>query len=145
MREILSEALWLGNAADLSDPASVLQAGILAVVDLAVEQLMPTFPRTMIYCRFLIIDGQQESLGALQAAIETAVIMLKAQIPTLICCNAGMSRSPAVAAAALSLAIGGSPDDRLREIVSGHPHDVSPGLWDEARRLCSRMRKEGAL
>ena len=41
-----------------------------------------------------------------------------------------MSRSPAVVAAVLSIVQGGSPDEKLKEIVAGHPHDVSPQLWE---------------
>jgi hypothetical protein len=41
-----------------------------------------------------------------------------------------MSRSPAVVAAALAIVEGGSPDEKLRQVVSGQPHDVSPQLWD---------------
>ena len=58
------------------------------------------------------------------------VFLLKKQIPTLVYCGAGMSRSPAVVAAVLSIVQGGSPDEKLKEIVAGHPHDVSPQLWE---------------
>jgi protein-tyrosine phosphatase len=142
MREAVSGRLWLGNSGDLGNTANVLQAGIQAVIDLAVEQLMPSFPRTIMYCHFPVMDGQQELPAALQAAIETVAIMLRARIPTLVCCSAGMSRSPAVAAAALSIAAGGTPDDRLREIVRGQPHDVSPGLWDEVHKAVRQIREE---
>ena len=70
--------------------------------------------------------------------IQTVVFLLKKQIPTLVDCGAGMSRSPAVVAAALSIVQGGSPDERLKEIVAGHPHDVSPQLWEVVCRACSK-------
>ena len=46
-----------------------------------------------------------------------------------------MSRSPAVVAAALSIVQGGSPDEKLKEIVAGHPHDISPHLWEAVCRV----------
>ena len=49
-----------------------------------------------------------------------------------------MSRSPAVVATALSIAQGGSPEETLREIVAGQPHDVSPQLWETVKRACSK-------
>jgi hypothetical protein len=49
-----------------------------------------------------------------------------------------MSRSPAVVAAALSIFQGGSPEDRLKEVVAGHPHDVSPHLWEAVVSVCVR-------
>jgi hypothetical protein len=48
--------------------------------------------------------------------------------------NAGDARNWAavvdagVEAAAISIVQGGSPDDKLRSIVTGYPHDVSPQL-----------------
>ena len=68
-------------------------------------------------------------------AIQTVVSLLKKQIPTLVYCGAGMSRSPAVVAAALSIVQGGSPEEKLKEIVAGHPHDVSPHLWEAVCRM----------
>jgi protein-tyrosine phosphatase len=74
-------------------------------------------------------------------AIETVASLLRAEIPTLVFCRAGMSRSPSVVAAALSLVEGGSPEDRLRQVVAGHPHDVSPQLWTTVREVCQGIGK----
>ena len=139
MREILPGKLWLGNTADARNIASIMQADILAVVDLAAEQPMPTFPRSLVYCRFPILDGQQTSQAALRVAIEAIVLLMRSGIPTLVSCSAGMSRSPAVVAGALSVLQGGSADDRLRQIALGHPHDVSPKLWQDVRDVCAEM------
>jgi protein-tyrosine phosphatase len=141
MREILPSKLWLGNSADVHDAEGILQTGIAAVIDLAFEQLMPTLPRSLVYCRFPIMDGQQTSPFALRAAIETLVSLLNKEIPTLVCCSAGMSRSPAVVAGAIAISQGGDPDNRLREIAMGHPHDVSPQLWQDVRCICAEMEK----
>ena len=141
MREIVPEELWIGSAADLGNVVAVVQAGVAGVVDLAVELSMPTFPRGMTYCRFPVTDGQQDSPAVLRAAIETVVALLRAELPTLVCCGAGMSRSPAVAAGALAILRGGNPDDHLRRIALGHPHDISPQLWQEVRRICQESRQ----
>jgi hypothetical protein len=143
MREILSGRLWLGNSADLRNVENILRNGIQAVFDLAIEQLMPTLPRTLIYCRFPVSDGQQDSSTALRTAIETVVFFLQREVPALVCCGAGMSRSPAVVAGALSVVQGGTPDERLRQIAIGHPHDVSPQLWEDVRWICAEMEEKG--
>ena len=142
MREILPSYLWLGNSADLRAVERVLQSGIQAVIDLAVEQLAPALPRTLVYCRFPILDGEQTSATVLRTAIETLVLFLERGIPTLVCCSAGMSRSPAVAAGALSIFRGGNPDDHLRKIVMGYPHDVSPQLWQDVRDTCAEIKEK---
>jgi len=141
MREILASKLWLGNSADLRNVEGILQNGIQAVIDLAIEQLMPTLPRTLVYCCFPILDGEQSFPTALRMAIETLVLFLQGEAPTLVCCSAGMSRSPAVVAGALSISQGGNPDDHLRKIVMGFPHDVSPQLWQGIRGICAEIEK----
>ena len=70
-------------------------------------------------------------------AIQTVATLIKSQVPTLVYCGAGMSRSPAVVAAALSIVQGGSPEEKLKEIVAGYGHDVSPHLWEAVKRVCS--------
>ena len=145
MREILPDKLWIGNAGDSRDPEHLLRAGIVAVINLAAEEPSPVLPRSMIYCHFPIMDGTQDGQGSLDVAIHTLVSLLKNQVPTLVYCGAGMSRSPAVVAAALSIVQGGSPEDRLREVVAGHPHDVSPQLWEAVCKVCcekGRNRKD---
>jgi len=135
MREIIPGRLWLGNAGDGRGPARLLEAGIVAVINLAVEEPSPILPRTMTYCHFPIMDGAQECEGVLVVAIQTLVSLLRNRVPVLVHCGAGMSRSPAVVAAALAIVEGGSPEERLRQIVSGHPHDVSAQLWEAVRRI----------
>jgi predicted protein tyrosine phosphatase len=88
------------------------------------------------------MDGQQTSPFVLRAAIEMLVSLLNKEIPTLVCCSAGMSRSPAVTAGAMAIFQGGDPDDRLREIAMDHPHDVAPLLWQDVRRICAEMEKQ---
>jgi protein-tyrosine phosphatase len=144
MREILRGKLWLGNMADVRNVENVLRAGVLAVIDLAADQPMPLLPRSLAYCRFPILDGQQDAPGVLHAALETIVSLLRNEIPTLVYCSMGMSRSPALVAGALAVLRGGSPDDRLREIAIGHPHDVSPELWHDVREVCAEMAQRNA-
>jgi protein-tyrosine phosphatase len=137
MREILPNQLWIGNAGDGRDAGRLLRAGIVAVISLAAEEPSPNLPRSMIYCHFPLVDGPQDDEGALDVAIQTVVSLLKNEVPSLVYCGAGMSRSPAVVAAALSIVQGGSPDEKLKEIVAGHPHDVSPHLWESVCKVFS--------
>jgi len=141
MREILSHKLWIGNAADVRDVEQIMDSGILAIIDLAMEQAISSLPRTLVYCRFPITDGQQDSQSILRTAIETLVSFVQKGIPTLICCNAGMSRSPAVVAGAMAVLKGGYADEWLKKIVMGYPHDISPQLWQTVRRVCTEMQR----
>jgi len=136
MREILPGRLWIGNAGDGRDAGRLLRAGVAAVINLAAEEPSPVLPRSMIYCHFPLMDGPQDDQTVLDLAIQMVVSLLKKQIPTFVYCGAGMSRSPAVVAAALSIAQGRSPEEKLREITVGQPHDVSPQLWESVKRAC---------
>ena len=59
MREILQGRLWIGNAGDGRDPERLMAAGVLAVVNLAAEEASPVLPRSLVYCRFPIMDGRR--------------------------------------------------------------------------------------
>ncbi|WP_339726897.1 dual specificity protein phosphatase [uncultured Gimesia sp.] len=116
MREVLSQLLWIGNARDARDVKGVLDLGIAAVIDLALEEPPITFPREIVYCRLPLIDGEENNPAILQTAIETTTRFIQSEVPTLIACSGGMSRSPAIAAAA-------------------GPCDVAPGLWNAIQAL----------
>jgi protein-tyrosine phosphatase len=137
MHEIFPNQLWIGNAGDGRDGERLLKAGVAAVVNLAAEEPSPALPRNMIYCRLPIIDGEQDDESVLDLAIQTVVSLLKKRIPTLVHCSAGMSRAPAVAAAALAIVEGGSPEEKLKQIAASRPHDVSPQLWEAVKTIYS--------
>jgi hypothetical protein len=124
MREILPNQLWIGNAGDGRDAGRLLRAGIAAVINLAAEEPSPVLPRSLIYCHFPLVDGPQDDQTILRVAIQTVVSFLRNQIPTFVYCGAGMSRSPAVVAAALS-------------IVQG---SVSPHLWGTVQGTCRALQ-----
>jgi protein-tyrosine phosphatase len=140
MREILSGRLWIGNAGDGRNPERLLATGVAAVINLAVEEPSPGLPRSMVYCHFPLMDGAQDEHCLLDVAIRTLVSLLRNRIPTLVYCGAGMSRSPAIVAAALSIVQGGTPEERLGEVVAGQPHDVSPQLWEAVCRACRAVQ-----
>jgi len=130
MRSVIPELLWIGNARDARDPRVLTNAGIRAVVDLAMDEPVSVLPRDLVYCRLPLVDGDDDEAGAiLQLAVTTVRDSLRLGLPTLVACSAGLSRSPAVAAMAVALWRGREPVDVLREITAGASHDVAPALW----------------
>ena len=129
MRPIPDETLWLGHAGDVRDPRALLDAGITAVVDLALGEAPPRLPRDLVYCRFPIVDGPGNPPAVLRLAVETVACLLRTRMPALVYCSAGMSRSPAVVASALALVRGRTPQEWLERLAKDSPCDVSPGLW----------------
>jgi hypothetical protein len=128
MREVIPARLWIGNAVEARDVRSVLGCGIVAIVDLAIEEPPTQFPRDTVYCRFPLVDGAGNSSIVLHAAVRTVSHFLASGLPTLVACGAGMSRSPAIVAAAIAENEQRPLREVLAELTAGQPHDVSPGL-----------------
>ena len=105
MKKIEPYKLWLGHAGDGRDFKQMLDLGIEALVQLASEEPPVQPPRELIYLRFPLIDGSGKTFNPLHFAdSKRRVVNWVFRFLTLVCCGAGLSRSPAVAAAALALA-----------------------------------------
>jgi hypothetical protein len=139
MREVIPTKLWIGNALDARNVPGVLGLGITAIVDLAIEEPPIQFPRDVVYCRFPLIDGAGNQPAVLRAAIETVANFVALGTPTLVACGAGMSRSPAIVAAAMATTERITLAVALARLTAGQPHDVSPGLLAEISDLLGRI------
>jgi hypothetical protein len=133
MRQAPGRALWLGNTGDLRDARAILNAGVEAVVELAVSEPLAALPRHLVRCRFPLSDGGDNPSWLLRLAVESVAALLRADIPVLVCCSGGMSRSVSVAAAAVALVEGRGLGDSLKEVVGSGPADVSPALFLQLR------------
>jgi hypothetical protein len=133
MRHVADRVLWLGHAGDLRDPRPVLAAGIEAVVELADNEPFAPLPRELVRCRFPLSDGGANPPWLLRLAAEAVAALLRARVPTLVCCAGGLSRSVCIAAGAVALAEGRPLDEALTSLVSSGPADVSPGLLAQVR------------
>src|ERR1022692_609021 len=133
MRQIHPHRLWLGHAGDGRDFRRVLDTGIQAMVQLAAEEPVLVSPRDLIYCRFPLVDGPGNDMKILQLAIATIANLLEKKVPTLVFCGAGLSRSPAIVAAAMAQVFRQSPDECLKQVAEHFPADVAPAFWEEIK------------
>lgn len=131
MRQIDGRPLWLGHAGDLRNVAELFALGIVAVVDLACNEPPTLLPREFVYCRFPIVDGDGNPAWLLRRAVETVAELVEANVATLVCCSAGMSRSPAILSAGLARVARSSPAEMLARVNAGQASDVSSALWSE--------------
>jgi len=129
MRQIHPHALWLGHVGDVREWRAVFDAGIQAIVDLAGNESPADPPRDLIYHRFPLVDGAGNSDWLLKLACRTVADLLVANVSVLVYCSAGMSRSPAIAAAAIAVATKQPLDQILAAVQLAGDVDVSPGLW----------------
>jgi hypothetical protein len=134
MRQVPGRALWLGNTGDLRDAHAVLGAGIEAVVELADSEPFAVLPRELVRCRFPLSDGGDNPLWLIRLAADSVAALLRADIPVLVSCSAGMSRSVSVASAGVALAERRSLAEALMAVVGSGPADVAPGLWAQVQQ-----------
>jgi hypothetical protein len=135
MRRIDGSSLWIGTARDARDIRAVLAAGLEAVVDLAklCEPVRPT--RELVYLRFPLVDGADNPPWLIRAAVSAVAELAQLDVPALVACDGGMSRSLVIAAAALRFqSPDASPEEVLRRIAAGGPADVQPALWADVKR-----------
>jgi protein-tyrosine phosphatase len=135
MNQISPHLLWIGHAGDGRDYRRLLDVGIEAVVQLALEEPPLQPPRELIYMRFPLRDGADNPDGLLDLALRILAALVRQRVRTLVCCGAGMSRSPAVSAFAISLVTGEPAEEILERVLIARPGDVSPALWDQLKRL----------
>jgi len=135
IREIHPDRLFIGNAMDARDLQLLYDNRIAAVVDLAVNESPAQLARDMIYCRLPMIDGDGNTDMSIETVIRCVVMLVQDEIRTLVACSAGMSRSLAIAAAAMATVTEKPPDDCLTAIAAGAPHDVSPILWSGVKSV----------
>jgi predicted protein tyrosine phosphatase len=105
------------------------------LLQLAAEEKTLETPRDIIFCRFPLVDGVGNDKKLLQLAITTLTNLLEKKVPTLVVCGAGMSRSPALAAAAISWVFQDPPDECLKRVAEHYPADVAPALWNEIKSV----------
>jgi predicted protein tyrosine phosphatase len=139
MHEVIANQLWIGNAVEARDLRHLLELGVAAMVDLAIEELPSVVVRELVYCRIPLIDGPANPSERLRLVVETVASLIRRGTPTFVFCGAGMSRSPAITAAALAVVEGADPNVVLQRIVAGFPHDVSPALWQEVTACLQRL------
>jgi protein-tyrosine phosphatase len=139
MIQISPYPLWIGQGGEGHDFRRVLDLGIEAVIELAMEEPPLPHHRELVGCRFPLIDGTGNRPELLALAVRTVANLIASGTPTLVCCGGGMSRSPAVVATAMALVQREPAESCLKRIARHHPHDVSPGLWTDLVKLPARF------
>jgi protein-tyrosine phosphatase len=140
MNQVSPYSLWLGHAREGDDFRKLFDAGIQALVDVAAEERPSHPPRELIYARFPVLDGTGNDRNLLDLTITFVANLLERRVPCVVCCATGLSRSPAIAAAALAVVYQESPEECLQRVVRAHHSDVSPGLWSEVKAFVDSTR-----
>jgi protein-tyrosine phosphatase len=134
MVQIPPHSLWIGATGALHDFRALYDNGIRAVVQLAYEESL-TLPHDLIGYRFPLVDGDDNDAEVLALAISTLTHLLEQNFACLVCCQAGLSRSPAIAAAALARLTRHPYQACLDVIGKYHPHAIHPGLRKQVESM----------
>ncbi len=137
MKQIEPHLIWIGHIGDARDVATILDNGIEVLVQLAIEETPVAVPRDLVSVRIPIYDGPNNNRSNLRLVIQVVADLIRRRRPTLVCCSAGMSRSPAIAAIALAIVERKDPMECLTAVRAFVPTDVSPGLWHDLVQLNS--------
>jgi hypothetical protein len=140
MRQVPGRSLWLGHAGDLRDARAVLSTGIEAVIELSDSEAFAVLPRDLVRCRFPLSDGGDNPAWLLRLAAESVAALIRAGVPTLVCCACGLSRSVCIAAGGIARAEDRPLDEALSLAVRSGPADVSPGLLLQLRAALTASR-----
>lgn len=87
--------------------------------------------REVAYLRIPLIDGAGNPPALLRLAVATVERLVREQVPTLVACSNGMSRSPSIVAFSMAR-VSGRP---ARECLPAGPLDVSEALWHDLAML----------
>ncbi|WLD14925.1 protein-tyrosine phosphatase family protein [Planctellipticum variicoloris] len=136
MRAIDQTPLFLGHAGNVRNLSSLHAAGIEIVVDLAAEESPAVLSRDLVYCRFPLLDGGDNPDWLLRLAVETVADAIRNNVPCLIGCSAGLSRTPAIAVFGLARGRSLSIEEALHRVSETGPVSISPGLWEQLRKFC---------
>jgi hypothetical protein len=89
MNQISPHPLWIGHAGDGRDYRRMLDLGIRAVVQLAIEEAPLQPPRELLYLRFPLRDGADNPDCLLELAVGALESLLRRHVRTLACCGEG--------------------------------------------------------
>jgi protein-tyrosine phosphatase len=135
MNQISPHPLWIGTIGDLKDLRRLYDLGIRAVVQLAYEEPPLALPRDFVACRFPLLDGGDNDAEVLQLAVTTVTHLLERKFATLVCCQAGLSRSPAIVAGALARITGESFTACVSQLAIHRASDIHPALLAQLQDL----------
>ncbi len=138
MDEVASE-LYVGSIEDAGDQSLLERRRISVILSLTHTEPDPGFPSAVTVVRFPMLDGPRNDRETFARAVSEAVTRWEAGNRVLIHCSAGASRSPAVAAAAISLSTDRPVETAFRQLKQRRPAvDPHEALVRQAARVSSR-------
>jgi hypothetical protein len=138
---LLDDYLQVDNRSNARDLKYIYDNEFAAVVDLALDEPPAQLGRDIMYFRVPIVDGAGNSRASIETAILCVSTLLKNSQKTMVACSHGMSRSPVIAAAGMSLFLNEDPDICLSAVSKQRRLDVSPDLWLLTKDILAELKR----
>lgn len=124
---------------DIRDLRLLYDHQLAAVVDLAANERPAQLSHDLIYLRVPLVDGNGNPSSTIELAVRCLVMLIDKRVKTVVACSAGMSRAPAIAAAAIAVTTQRPIEECLLQIVAHAPHDLSSTLWSQVRAVYQEL------
>ena len=135
MQQIHPHMLWIGAVGAGREFRRLHEAGIRAVVQLAYEEMPISLPREFISYRFPLLDGADNDPELLRLAVASLTQLLERKFATLVCCQAGLSRAPGIASAAMARLTGTPFADCVKLIAAHRACSIHPAFLAQLQTL----------
>jgi protein tyrosine phosphatase (PTP) superfamily phosphohydrolase (DUF442 family) len=134
--------VYIGNSNDARDIDHLRKLGIRSVVNVAKDLEGPWFHGDHRCYKIPLLDGPGNEVYRYTLALQVVMTLLRAEEKVLLHCQAGQSRSPAVACGVLVLLDQASTLEAALAIVHGCREEVNvaPAHWDTLRQAVEAVR-----
>jgi len=132
--------LYIGDFQDASRPEKLQERGVNSVLKLTYQDPKEGYPDSVEVHEFIMVDGPRNEYEVFVEAVERLLELFESGNTVFAHCNAGMSRSPTVSAAAIALHESmefESALDKIRESRNIQPH---PALLKQANDAVGELR-----
>jgi predicted protein tyrosine phosphatase len=134
--------LYVGTIDDAGDQSLLAEHRISVIVSLTHAEPDPGFPTDVTVVRLPMMDGPQNDHQTFLGAVSETVTRWEAGNRVLVHCSAGASRSPAVAATAVSLSTDRTLETAFQQLkkrrAAVEPHEA---LLRQAASVSTRGRE----
>jgi protein-tyrosine phosphatase len=113
--------LFIGSIENVEKTQPLREHGITTTISLTHADYSEKVPVGMDMLRHPMVDGPQADFDTFARAVRDAVTALRDGDRVLVCCSAGASRSPAVAATALAVVSDLDLNDAFQQVSSRRP------------------------
>jgi hypothetical protein len=147
INKIGATEIYIGNSNDARDIDHLRKLGIRSVVNVAKDLEDPWFHGDHRCYKIPLLDGTGNELYRYVLALQLMMTLLRAGEKVLLHCNAGQSRSPAIACGVLVLLDQAPTLEVALAVVHGCREEVNiaPAHWEPLRQAVEIVARKSSI